>query len=81
MNSFNAFREGRFLMVVNMTLMVWCMVTLPLHYFLDFRIMSPIMYSCAVCLLLCLLQYLAFKSGKLLLIAVVIFLLHAISCT
>ena len=58
MNSLNDFRESRFLVVVNVTMMAWCVATLPLHYFLDFRIMHPIMYSCALYLLLCLLQYL-----------------------
>jgi len=81
MNSLKDFRKSRFLTVVNITLTVWCIATLPLHYFIESRIMRPIMYSCAFYLLMCLLQYLALKSWKLLLIAIVIFLLHAMSCT
>lgn len=64
MNGWNDFRESRFMTLVNVVLTAWCIATLPLQYFLGFRIMSPIMYSCALHLSVCLLQYLFLKVGS-----------------
>ena len=59
----------------------WSIGTLPGYYFLENHIMKPVFFSCAIYLSLCLFQYLAFKSSRLLLIVFVIFCMHVLSYT
>ncbi len=59
----------------------WSISTIPGYYFLENYIMQPVFFSCAIYLLLCLFQYLIYKSSKLLLIVFLIFCMHVLSYT
>ena len=74
-------KEVRLLAMLNILGIVWCAGTVPCHYFFDYRVMRPVLLSCAAILFLSLIQYVLLKKVKPLLAIAIAFILHVLSCS
>ena len=66
---------------LNMIAITFFVVAIPGYYFCDYRIMNGIFGSCAAFLFLSLLQFIFFGRSRLLITALVIFIIHVLSKT
>ncbi len=73
MKNLTEMRNRNFLRLANITMVLWSVVTIPGYYFLDSRIMKPILTICAVILLL----YVMLKKRRF--IMFIVFIVHVLS--